>query len=100
MKRTALLVVCACVVASAAAAGGKAGVKGARSGAVLSAAPSAAPAAAASGGGGSVVLGTGVVAGAVYTAPRYVPPMDPQRDVTEQDCTKPVDLTRGNLKCK
>jgi len=101
MKRTALLVVCACVVASAAAAGGKAGVKGARSGAVLSAAPSAAPAAAASGGGGSsVVLGTGVVAGAVYTAPRYVPPMDPKRDVTEQDCTKPVDLTRGNLKCK
>jgi hypothetical protein len=102
MKRSALLLLCACVVGSAAGAGGKAGVKGAKSGAVLSAAPSAAPAATAAGhgGGSSVVLGTGVVAGAVYTAPRYVPPMDPQRDVTEQDCTKPVDLTRGNLKCK
>ncbi len=32
--------------------------------------------------------------------PRQVPPLDPKREVTEQDCTKPVDLTRGNLKCK
>ncbi len=102
MKRIALAVVCASVVGSAVAAGGKAGVKGAKTGAVLSAAPSAASVQTGSGGGGgAVMLGTGVVAGrALYTDPRYVPPMDPARDVSEQDCTKPVDLTRGNLKCK
>ena len=32
--------------------------------------------------------------------PRQAPPLDPARAVSEQDCTKPVDLTRGNLKCK
>jgi len=102
MKRSALLLLCACMVGSAAGAGGKAGVKGAKSGAVLSAAPSAAPAATAAGhgGGGSVVLGTGVAAGALYADPRQVPPMDRSREVSEQDCTKPVDLTRGNLKCR
>ena len=101
MRRIVLALACACMLGSAAAGGGKSGVKGAKTGAVLSAAPSAAPAAGATGrGGGSVVLGTGVVAGAAYANPRYVPPMDPVRDVSEQDCTKPVDLTRGNLKCK
>ena len=29
----------------------------------------------------------------------YVPPMDPNRKVSEQDCSKPVDLTSGNLTC-
>ena len=32
--------------------------------------------------------------------PRRVPPLDPERKVIEQDCTKPVDLTGGNLRCK
>ena len=32
--------------------------------------------------------------------PRNPPPLDPKREVIEQDCTKPVDLTKGNLKCK
>src|SRR2546421_4735730 len=32
--------------------------------------------------------------------PRRIPPLDPERKVTEQDCTKPVDLTAGNLRCK
>lgn len=32
--------------------------------------------------------------------PREPPPLDPKREVSEQDCTKPVDLTKGNLKCK
>jgi hypothetical protein len=32
--------------------------------------------------------------------PREAPPLDPKREVTEQDCTKPLDLTKGNLKCK
>lgn len=29
-----------------------------------------------------------------------VQPMDPQRKVVEQDCTKPIDLSLGNLSCK
>ena len=29
----------------------------------------------------------------------YVPPMDERRKVTEQDCSKPVDVTAGNLRC-
>ena len=31
---------------------------------------------------------------------RNPPPLDPKREVNEQDCSKPVDLTKGNLKCK
>lgn len=27
-------------------------------------------------------------------------PMEPSRTVAEQDCTKPIDLDRGNLLCK
>ena len=27
-------------------------------------------------------------------------PMDPERKIAEQDCSKPVDLNRGNLRCK
>jgi len=30
----------------------------------------------------------------------YVPPMDERRKVSEQDCSKPVDVTGGNLMCK
>lgn len=30
----------------------------------------------------------------------YVPPMDPQRKVSEQDCSKAVDTGGGNLMCK
>jgi len=101
MSRLAVALLCACLTDAVMAAGGKSGAKGAKSGALLGAAPSAATPAATGRGGGSVVLGTGVVAGrALYANPRYVPPMDPERAVSEQDCTKPVDLTRGNLKCK
>jgi hypothetical protein len=31
---------------------------------------------------------------------RYVPELDPSRRVSEQDCTKPIDLTQGNIRCK
>jgi len=31
---------------------------------------------------------------------RNPPPLDPKREITEQDCSRPVDLTKGNLKCK
>ena len=27
-------------------------------------------------------------------------PLDPNRRIAEQDCTKPVELTQGNLRCK
>ena len=30
----------------------------------------------------------------------YVPPMDPKRKVSEQDCSKPVDTSGGNLMCR
>jgi hypothetical protein len=46
-------------------------------------------------GGGSVGAGRSLV-----VDPRHAPPLDPQRKVSEQDCTKPVDDARGNLKCK
>ena len=32
--------------------------------------------------------------------PRPAGPLDPKRKVNEQDCSKPIDLTAGNLKCK
>jgi hypothetical protein len=32
--------------------------------------------------------------------PRNVPPMASDRKVHVQDCTKPVDWSAGNLKCK
>ena len=35
-----------------------------------------------------------------YQDPRKAPPMDPSRRINEQDCSKPIDLTAGNLKCK
>ena len=35
-----------------------------------------------------------------WLRPPPPPTLDPGRHITEQDCTKPVDLTRGNLRCK
>ena len=31
---------------------------------------------------------------------RPVPELDPGRKISEQDCTKPIDLSQGNLRCK
>jgi hypothetical protein len=31
---------------------------------------------------------------------RPVPELDPDRKVSEQDCTKPLDLSQGNIRCK
>ena len=99
MKRIAATLLCACMIGSVAAAGGKSGAKG-KSGPLLSAAPASASPSSGRG-GGSAVLGTGMLAGrAQYLDARNVPPLDPEREVSEQDCTKPVELTRGNLKCK
>ena len=34
------------------------------------------------------------------SATGYVPPMDPKRNVSEQDCSRQVDITGGNLMCR
>ena len=45
-----------------------------------------------SGGGGG--------GGRRYDDPRRPLPMDPSRKINEQDCSKPVDSSAGNLRCK
>ena len=36
-----------------------------------------------------------------YTEPRaYSPPLDQKRKVDEQDCSKPLNESDGNLRCK
>ena len=41
-----------------------------------------------------------------FGAPNYgsgswrSPEMDPSRKISEQDCTKPLDLAQGNIRCK
>ena len=70
-----------------------ASVSGGKSGGLLSSAPTTTMQTTQTGHGG----GTGRLQD--YD-PRQVPPLDPKREVTEQDCTKPVDLAKGNLKCK
>jgi hypothetical protein len=42
-----------------------------------------------------------VQGGVPYSSPERRPPeMAPDRRVSEQDCTKPLDLTLGNIRCK
>jgi hypothetical protein len=58
----------------------------------------------------ATVLGVAIIAGSLYEAARYgvdyqgysrtPPEMDPGRKVSEQDCTKPLDFTLGNIRCK
>ncbi|HYR37024.1 MAG TPA: hypothetical protein VEQ87_22245 [Burkholderiales bacterium] len=87
-----LVLVCAAFVAPCFAAGAPASVAGGKGGALLSSAPASSTTSSRHGGGGG--------GGRQRVDPRQVPPLDPDRSVTEQDCTKPVDVTRGNLKCK
>jgi hypothetical protein len=57
---------------------------------------------------GVLILGSVLIAGAVdgqpgramYADERPAPEMQPDRAISEQDCTKPIDLTAGNLRCK
>ena len=49
------------------------------------------------GGGGGAFSTTGRT---TYRDPRSAPPLEERRKVTEQDCTKPVDMSSGNLRCK
>jgi len=88
MSRILLL----CFLPSLAAAA-PAAVSGGKTGAMLSSAPASNAASTSCGRGG----GGG---GRERIDPRHVPPLDPERKVSEQDCTKPIDLTAGNLRCK
>ncbi len=49
------------------------------------------------GGGGGGLGGGGR---RMYVDPRKAPPLDESRRVSAQDCSKPVDLQSGNLRCK
>lgn len=61
-------------------------------------------------GGPDLALGVGValIAAGMYesersgggTNARAVPELDASRKVSEQDCTKPVDYSLGNIRCK
>jgi hypothetical protein len=49
------------------------------------------------GGGGGSFSSTGRT---TYRDSRSAPPLEEKRKVSEQDCSKPIDLTSGNLRCK
>ena len=61
---------------------------------------------------GIVVVGAGVLVGLLIIAfaghdnadgagsPRAAPELAPDRRVSEQDCTQPIDPAQGNLRCK
>jgi hypothetical protein len=51
----------------------------------------------------ATVIGLGIVAVGIYgyeTARDPTPQLAPDRKVSEQDCTRPIDPTLGNLRCK
>ena len=60
--------------------------------------PSAGISAGSGGTGGAAVRGGSSRYGLLD--PRKVPELDPNRRINLQDCTKPVDLLAGNLRCK
>ena len=54
-------------------------------------------------GGLAAVFGLGILAASAYqvTANASRPPeMAPDRKISEQDCSKPLDYTLGNIRCK
>ena len=51
----------------------------------------------------ATVLGVGIVAAALYSAEtgrEATPELASDRKVSEQDCTRPIDPTLGNLRCR
>ena len=60
------------------------------------------------GGGFAAALGLTILAAGAYEFSRSgfgfssnaVPEMAPDRKVSEQDCSKPLDYTLGNIRCK
>lgn len=52
---------------------------------------------------GLSVLAAGIVESersGSLTEARYPPELDPTRRISEQDCTKPLDYSLGNIRCK
>ena len=52
---------------------------------------------------GLSILAAGVVESertGSLTEARFAPELDPTRKVSEQDCTKPIDYSLGNIRCK
>ena len=56
----------------------------------------------------AALFGLAILAGGVYAAgtttdlsyTRHPPEMAPDRRISEQDCTKPIDYSLGNIRCK
>ena len=51
----------------------------------------------------ATVLGLGILAAGIYSyeTERDPPPeLAPERRISEQDCTRPIDPSLGNLRCK
>jgi hypothetical protein len=56
-----------------------------------------------SGSTAAALIGLGIIAAGMYDMERYrsqPAELSPTRLISEQDCTKPIDWTRGNLKCR
>ena len=64
------------------------------------------------GGGLAALFGLSILAAGIYDAERNpfvavsggrpddAAPMAPDRKISEQDCTKPLDYSLGNIRCK
>jgi hypothetical protein len=64
------------------------------------------------GGGLAALFGLSILAAGIYEAQRNpfltvsgnrpddAPPLAPDRKISEQDCTKPLDYSLGNIRCK
>jgi len=56
----------------------------------------------------AALFGLSILAAGIYEAERtgfvtdsrYTPAMAPDRRVSEQDCTRPLDYSLGNIRCK
>ena len=84
MKIALAVAVSLAILPAQAATGGK--------GRALAATPSPARTSTATGRGGSTLR--------TMRDPRRAPELDPGRKINEQDCSKPIDFSAGNLRCK
>ena len=50
--------------------------------------------------GAAILAGMVISAAASDSSSAPAPIMDPDRAIIEQDCTKPIDLSAGNLRCR
>jgi len=53
----------------------------------------------------AALLGLSILASGIYEmeridAPQSAPELAPDRRISEQDCTKPLDYSLGNIRCK